>query len=429
MDEILLDPSAAEVPAPFSTPSIASSSLPLPNQPATEEEQSVVKRRTCSQARAANGWGCAEEEKRKGSEEKKLISLLFFSFLFFFFLFLFFLFSFLRSPFFLCLPPPQFDTTLRKLSENSLVELLEGLETLLVYTKNLILFPDEKKYRKIKITNIHYQERLGHLQGAEEAMKTIGYVPQGEYLRLDESRIHHAGNEALLMNMEKQIVTKLNQLKKQWAAMPARTEPSHAFSCVQALGCHSAIGKRHNMEDDEIMIDCFGGSRTQGFFGLYDGHGGRATVDFVVKALHMNLEQHLKRHPTSDLASAFKHSYLTTDGQLRRQSILRSGSTSVTCVVRQSDDGKRMLHCANVGDSRAILCHGTTAVRLTIDHKASLPEEAKRIRDAGGFIGRNKRVNGVLAISRGQTRRRKGAGGGRGRMTTRMRNTRYSPFS
>ncbi len=90
---------------------------------------------------------------------------------------------------------------------------------------------------------------------------------------------------------------------------------------------------------------------------------------------------------------------MVTDGQLRRQSILRSGSTSVTCVIRSVGE-KRVLHTANVGDSRAVLCRGGKAVRLTIDHKASLPEEAKRIRDAGGFIGRNKRVNGVLAISR-----------------------------
>lgn len=180
-----------------------------------------------------------------------------------------------------------FDTLLKQLCENSLVELLEGLETLLVYTKNLILYPDEKKYRKIKITNVHYQERLGHLIGAEEAMTTIGYVPQGEYLRLDEARIHSADNDKLLMSIEKQIVVKLNDLKKAWALMPHRTEESHSFSCVHAVGSHSAIGKRHNMEDDEIMIDQFCGVKNQGYFGLYDGHGGRATVDFVVKALHL----------------------------------------------------------------------------------------------------------------------------------------------
>lgn len=35
------------------------------------------------------------------------------------------------------------------------------------------------------------------------------------------------------------------------------------------------------------MVDSFCGTDTQGYFGLYDGHGGRATVDFVVKALHI----------------------------------------------------------------------------------------------------------------------------------------------
>lgn len=58
-------------------------------------------------------------------------------------------------------PPPSLQLTaaLERLMNNSLVELLEGLETLIVYTRNLILYPDEKKYRKIKITNIHYQVR------------------------------------------------------------------------------------------------------------------------------------------------------------------------------------------------------------------------------------------------------------------------------
>jgi serine/threonine protein phosphatase PrpC len=243
------------------------------------------------------------------------------------------------------------------------------------------------------------QERLGHLRGAEEAMAAIGYLPQAEYLRLDETRLHSPENEELLKAVDALSQAKLNELKAAWAALPARTLPTHAYRSVQAVGCHSAIGKRHNMEDDEIMVDSYCGVENQGYFGLYDGHGGRATVDFVVKALHINLEQYLSTHPACDMSAAFKHSYMTTDGQLRRQSILRSGSTSVTCVVRTLD-GQRVLHTANVGDSRAVLSRAGKAVRLTIDHKASLPEEAKRIREAGGFIGRNKRVNGVLAISR-----------------------------
>ncbi len=215
---------------------------------------------------------------------------------------------------------------LQPLLANSLVELLEGLETLIVYTRNLILFPDEKKYahgqqqqaegrrsgddwltrvsrrlvarlvsvfslvrryRKIKMSNIHYVERLGHLPGAEAAMTAIGYVAQGEYLRLDETRLHTADNEALLKAVDQIAMKKLNDLKKQWAVLPARTHATHAYRCVQAVGSHSAIGKRHNMEDDEIMVDSFCGTETQGYFGLYDGHGGRATVDFVVKALHI----------------------------------------------------------------------------------------------------------------------------------------------
>jgi len=285
------------------------------------------------------------------------------------------------------------------MDSNSLIELLEGLETLIVYTRNLILYPDEKKYRKIKISNVHYVERLGHLSGAEAAMGCIGYLPQGEYLRLDETRLHTTDNDNILKAVDIIAMNKLNTLKNQWAVLPERTEPSHAYRCVYAVGSHSAIGKRHNMEDDEIMVDAFCGVDSQGFFGLYDGHGGRATVDFVVKALHINLEQYLRSHPACDVSAGFRHSYMVTDGQLRRQSILRSGSTSVTCVIREVN-GKRVLSTANVGDSRAVLGRAGQALRLTIDHKASLPEEAKRIHAAGGFIGRNKRVNGVLAISR-----------------------------
>ena len=292
----------------------------------------------------------------------------------------------------------QLSVALQVLSDNSLVDVVEGLETLLVYTKNLILYPDEKKFRKVKKSNPHFCQRLGHLLGSEAAMQAIGYLPSGDYLRADDL-IKTEGNAAALRALEKVLTARLNEAKKNFSALPHRLADEHSFRAVRGAAIHSEIGRRDNMEDDAIMVDCFANDNAQAYFGLYDGHGGRATVDFVVKVLHMNLEQQLKLHPDKPFADLYLDSYLATDKQLRRKNIMRSGTTSVTCVIRKTEQANT-LFTANVGDSRAVLCRGGVATRLTQDHKATVPEEIKRITEAGGFIARNKRVNGVLAITR-----------------------------
>ena len=55
---------------------------------------------------------------------------------------------------------------------------------------------------------------------------------------------------------------------------------------------------------------------------------------------------------------------------------------------------RRVLYTANAGDARAVLSRGGKAVRLTYDHKGSDAQEAKRIKEAGGFV-MNNRVNGT----------------------------------
>ncbi|KAJ1516953.1 Protein phosphatase 2C 1 [Coelomomyces lativittatus] len=59
----------------------------------------------------------------------------------------------------------------------------------------------------------------------------------------------------------------------------------------------------------------------------------------------------------------------------------------------------RVLHTANAGDARAVLCRKGKAIRLTYDHKGSDKNEATRITKAGGLV-LNDRVNGVLAVTR-----------------------------
>lgn len=72
-----------------------------------------------------------------------------------------------------------------------------------------------------------------------------------------------------------------------------------------------------------------------------------------------------------------------------------SYSTSTTTVSVFPQATRRVLYTANAGDARAVLSRGGRAVRLTYDHKGSDAQEAKRIKEAGGFV-MNNRVNGAF---------------------------------
>jgi protein phosphatase 2C len=73
------------------------------------------------------------------------------------------------------------------------------------------------------------------------------------------------------------------------------------------------------------------------------------------------------------------------------------GSTAVVALVSANQ-----VVVANCGDSRAVLCRGGEPVALSRDHKAECPDEAARVKAAGGDVlfCRGPRVMGVLAMSR-----------------------------
>ena len=72
----------------------------------------------------------------------------------------------------------------------------------------------------------------------------------------------------------------------------------------------------------------------------------------------------------------------------------KCGSTAVVVLAI----GKHIF-CANIGDSRAVLSREGTAVNLSLDHKASRPDEVQRIeRNEGKMLF--GRVGGTLAITR-----------------------------
>uniref|UniRef100_A0A7S1FNH8 PPM-type phosphatase domain-containing protein n=1 Tax=Corethron hystrix TaxID=216773 RepID=A0A7S1FNH8_9STRA len=201
-------------------------------------------------------------------------------------------------------------------------------------------------------------------------------------------------------------------------------------------GISEAIGARPTMEDRVLVLQTlignnggkWGGEPKEdlhelamtAFAAVFDGHGGDECSNYMVEALPRNLRSfilaerdglrtavnssrgprgHSEQHEDAAceiMRRIIKEAFLKTDKDfISPKTAPQSGSTAATVILL----GRRLFAC-NVGDSRVVLCrNGGQCVELTSDHKPSRPDEAARVRAAGGFI-LHKRVMGELAITR-----------------------------
>ncbi|GKU90545.1 hypothetical protein SLEP1_g4530 [Rubroshorea leprosula] len=165
-----------------------------------------------------------------------------------------------------------------------------------------------------------------------------------------------------------------------------------------SYGYSSSKGKRASMEDFyETRISEVDGQMVA-FFGVFDGHGGSRTAEY----LKSNLFKNLSCHPglIKDTKTAIVEAFRQTDADYLEEEKGQekdAGSTASTALLL----GNRLL-VANVGDSRVVACRAGSAIPLSVDHKPDRSDEHQRIEDAGGFIiwAGTWRVGGVLAVSR-----------------------------
>jgi len=294
-------------------------------------------------------------------------------------------------------------------NHNSLSDAREGIQTFIIYVNNIVKNPAEVRYRRIRIENANYQERLGHLRGGQKLLDILGYKENGSgFLELPKDQ-HSPDDLTTIKAIQKLSYAVLDKTDEQFQNVPWY-EPDNSWGCCLAASEGHDVGGRQTMEDNFMHIDGFAGVKDQGFFAVYDGHGGKQTVDFLTCGFHINLAYHLKHNPDKPIKEVFEYVYEHTDAQIRRQQILQSGATAITVLLRNekmknsektnSEKTKRVIHCANVGDSRGVLVVNGVAHRLSKDHKATDPEEKKRVEQSGGFVSRCDRVNGLLAVSR-----------------------------
>ncbi|KAB5537503.1 hypothetical protein DKX38_015036 [Salix brachista] len=179
--------------------------------------------------------------------------------------------------------------------------------------------------------------------------------------------------------------------------------------CGNGVGVSAIKGKKKFMEDTHKIVPCLHGNSNQGFFGVYDGHGGKKAVEFVAENLHVNILEKMVSCDAGNVSKeeAVKAGYLKTDQDFLKQmngciSSIMQGLVSGVCCVTALIEGQEVV-VSNLGDCRAVLSRGGVAEALTEDHRAAREDERKRIEDKGGYVEIHRgawRVHGILSVSR-----------------------------
>ncbi|KDO30906.1 hypothetical protein SPRG_04809 [Saprolegnia parasitica CBS 223.65] len=177
--------------------------------------------------------------------------------------------------------------------------------------------------------------------------------------------------------------------------------PVASLGSCRLLSFHEEMNpsKRKTMEDAIRVVDGFLHTPQNGFFAVFDGHGGRGVSTFLQDRLHKTLEAEAARKDGATMDELLERAFILSDMDCCLEDFSENaGSTAAVAVIVQ-EGPTRVLYAANAGDSRTVMCKSGRATRLSQDHKAENPDEAARIAQAGGFVMQH-RVAGVLAVTR-----------------------------
>lgn len=90
---------------------------------------------------------------------------------------------------------------------------------------------------------------------------------------------------------------------------------------------------RPYMEDTWFGEDNFAGDGSCGFFGVFDGHGGKTVSDYVKDRVPELMKATIKASHPHDLVQSFEDVFLKADGELRLMDSENTGSTGCVALI------------------------------------------------------------------------------------------------
>ena len=167
--------------------------------------------------------------------------------------------------------------------------------------------------------------------------------------------------------------------------------------------CEQNSIHRKTMEDSYTAITKLGNDINKSFFAIYDGHGGSKASTYCKDNLHSFF---LKQLESSSSSSNIEKCIKTTFEQIDKEFLNKNkncnqmGTTATVVYLYNETNNKRVIYCANVGDSKCFLFKlNGNVLQLTKDHVCSDKMEVERVKKSGGMVFKN-RVFGALMVTR-----------------------------
>ncbi|KAH7400085.1 adenylate cyclase [Cadophora sp. MPI-SDFR-AT-0126] len=206
-----------------------------------------------------------------------------------------------------------------------------------------------------------------------------------------------------------------------------RVRTSGSLAGQLAYGMADTLGRNEHLSIIDMVVPRFNSTETETLLGMFDGQALSSGGSKIAKYLHENFQhifsEELKKvnsTPDETPADALRRAFLSLNKDLATaatqhteersllshrgsaapavlsQADLHSGGVATVMFLQQSE-----LYVANVGDAQAMLIHSEGGHRiLTRKHDPAEPNERQRIRDAGGWVSRQGKLNDILEVSR-----------------------------
>lgn len=206
-----------------------------------------------------------------------------------------------------------------------------------------------------------------------------------------------------------------------------RVRTSGSLAGFLPYGMADTLGRNEHLSTIDLVVPRFNSSDTETLLGLFDGQALSSGGSKIAKYLHENFGhiftmelKALKTRLNETPVDALRRAFLALNKDLVTIAIQHTEDRPVVAhrgsaqpVVLSKEDLNsggvatvaylqgQELYVANVGDVQALLLQsdGTSKV-LTHKHDPAEPGERSRIRDAGGWVSRNGRLNDLLEVSR-----------------------------